>query len=91
MFRLNRPYDLIEFLKQEERAQNVVKLYEDMIRKKIVLDNQWATLSSATELEKNLFSDDDCTAAREELLDFDSDTIFYEYASEDFKYEISPL
>ncbi|XP_073998255.1 tetratricopeptide repeat protein 17 isoform X2 [Rhodnius prolixus] len=84
VFRLNRPYDLIEFLKQEERAQNVVKLYEDMVRKKIVLDNQWATLSSATELEKNLFSDDDCTAAREELLDFDSDTIFYEYASEDF-------
>lgn len=91
VFRMNRPYDLIEFLKQEERAQNVVRLYEDMVSKKILLDHQWATLNSATELEKNLFSDDDCIAAREELLDFDSDTNFVDYASEDFSLLYSDL
>lgn len=69
---MRRPYDLLSLLEQEQRANEIDRLYRDMIKMKASIDEEWAGLESATELEARLYTtDSDCVQAGRPLSDVD--------------------
>lgn len=71
-FHMRRPYDLLSLLEQEKRAENIERLYKEMLRRKADIDAEWAGLESATDLETRLYSTDkDCLQAGRPLTDSD--------------------
>lgn len=71
-FHMRRPYDLLSLLEQEKRAENIERLYREMLRRKADIDAEWAGLESATDLETRLYATDkDCLQAGRPLTDSD--------------------
>lgn len=69
---MRRPYDLLSLLEQEQRANEIDRLYREMIQMKASIDEEWAGLESATELEARLYTtDSDCIQAGRPLSDVD--------------------
>lgn len=69
---MRRPYDLLSLLEQEQRANEIDRLYREMIQMKASIDEEWAGLESATELEARLYTTDlDCIQAGRPLSDVD--------------------
>lgn len=69
---MRRPYDLLSLLEQEQRANEIDRLYREMIKMKASIDEEWAGLESATELEARLYTtDSDCIQAGRPLSDVD--------------------
>lgn len=69
---MRRSYDLLSLLEQERRVEEIERLYHEMIRRKTVIDDEWAGLESATDLEDRLYtSDSDCLQAGRPLSDVD--------------------
>lgn len=69
---MRRPYDLLSLLEQEHRANEIDRLYREMIQMKASIDEEWAGLESATELEARLYTTDaDCIQAGRPLSDVD--------------------
>uniref|UniRef100_A0A1B6GM84 Tetratricopeptide repeat protein 17 n=1 Tax=Cuerna arida TaxID=1464854 RepID=A0A1B6GM84_9HEMI len=71
-FHMRRPYDLLSLLEQERRAMEIERLYHEMVQRKVAIDEEWAGLESATELENRLYTTDpDCLRAGKPLSDID--------------------
>lgn len=83
VFRLKRPYDLVAFLKQEELATNVSKYLDEMIQRKINMDQKWSRINTALEVEHELMSTDtDCVKAKNSDDNVDLYMNIFDYASD---------
>lgn len=88
VFLLKRPYDLVAFLKQEELATNVSKYLDEMIQRKINMDQQWSKINIAPEVEHELMSTDtDCVKAKNSDDDVDLYMNIFDYASDRIVYK----
>jgi hypothetical protein len=71
-FHLRRPYDLLALLEQEKRVKTIDTLYKELVSRKAAIDQQWASLEGATDLEARLYThDSDCLRAGRPLSDTD--------------------
>ncbi|XP_066589146.1 tetratricopeptide repeat protein 17 [Prorops nasuta] len=72
VFDMERPHDLLLFLEQERRKVAIDTLYNDMVKKKAIIDTWWMGLDSAKNVENNLYSEDpDCLIAGKPLAELD--------------------
>ncbi|XP_048514403.1 tetratricopeptide repeat protein 17 isoform X2 [Athalia rosae] len=72
VFEMRRPYDLLEFLEQENRRDAVHTVYQQLVAKKAAVQSRCASLESATDVETRLYSTDpDCLLAGKPLADVD--------------------
>ncbi|KAJ8678526.1 hypothetical protein QAD02_014313 [Eretmocerus hayati] len=61
MFQMQRPYDLMSLLEQENRRDSVNKLLESLKNRKAIIDNQFVGLHTASDVENGLHMNDaDC-------------------------------
>lgn len=83
MFTLKRPNDLVALLKQEELSQNVSRFLDEMIQRKIKMDQKWSNMNSVPEVEHELMStDEDCIEAKNSVEDGDLYMNVIDYGSE---------
>ncbi|XP_053384178.1 tetratricopeptide repeat protein 17-like isoform X3 [Mercenaria mercenaria] len=69
VFNMKRPYDLVAFMKQEERANMLDKLKQELLSRKVEIDS---TEDRDTGLEEKFYkTDPDCLAAGKQLPDLD--------------------
>ncbi|XP_075214285.1 tetratricopeptide repeat protein 17 isoform X2 [Lycorma delicatula] len=72
VFHLRHPYDLLSFLEQEKRLEKIESLYGEMLRRKAVIEAEWASLESTSMLKARVYkSDFDCLNAGLPLSDVD--------------------
>ncbi|XP_014240937.1 tetratricopeptide repeat protein 17 [Cimex lectularius] len=83
IFQMNRPYDLVEFLNQEERANRILQLFAEMKRRKRELNLKWLELNAEVELEKHInIINKECQHLQD--IDFYDDVV--EYALDSLNY-----
>ncbi|KAL4224492.1 Tetratricopeptide repeat protein 17 [Mactra antiquata] len=69
VFNMKRPYDLVAFMKQEERASMLDKLKQELLSRKVEIDS---SEDRDTGLEEKFYKTDrDCLAAGKQLPDLD--------------------
>lgn len=69
VFNLNRPYDLLAFLRQEKRAQFLQTLQDELVRKKKDIDQ---SDKDEPGLEERYYKEDsDCIIAGKPLTEYD--------------------
>lgn len=71
-FVLRRPYDLLAFLEQDVRWNEMKAINEELLRRKTVIDEKWSGLESASELISRVYSQvEDCMLADKLLTEMD--------------------
>lgn len=58
-----RPYDLLSFLKQESRWDEIINMYHELAKKQEFLDNLWTDIERDTDLGIDVGKDENCMRA----------------------------
>lgn len=58
-----RPYDLLAFLNQDTRWDNIINLYHDLSKRQEVVNTLWASLERDTDVAVQLAEDENCMNA----------------------------
>lgn len=62
-FEMARPYDLLAFLNQDTRWDNIINLYHDLSKRQIVINKLWDTVEMDTDVNMQLSLDPNCVKA----------------------------
>ncbi|CAB3228683.1 unnamed protein product [Arctia plantaginis] len=64
-FEMARPYDLLAFLNQDTRWDNIINLHHDLTKRQQIIKSLWAELERDTDITSLLSQDDNCVKAGE--------------------------
>jgi len=79
-FPVRRSYDLLSMLTQEQRIKSVFEMHKRLEEFQRSVDQQWANMEKASDLESKIYNtDSDCLAAGKKLSMFDFDPVFEDY------------
>lgn len=59
-FEMNRPYDLLAFLNQDTRWDNIINLHHDLSKRQQLIKGLWAELERTTDVNTLLNEDENC-------------------------------
>ncbi|XP_034824993.1 tetratricopeptide repeat protein 17 isoform X1 [Maniola hyperantus] len=62
-FDMARPYDLLAFLNQEKRWDDIFAIYDDLVKQQTIIDRLWFDVGKFTDIGRQIAQDEDCVRA----------------------------
>lgn len=62
-FEMANPYDVLAFLNQDTRWENIINIYHDLSKRKDSLRKLWTELGKETDIDTILLADENCVKA----------------------------